>query len=64
MVREILKLGNPQLYDMSEEITEADLDSLSEWVQDLHDTLMDYRERYGAGRAVAAPQIGIKKRLL
>jgi peptide deformylase len=64
MVREILKLGNPQLYDMSEEITESDLDSLSEWVQDLHDTLMDYRERYGAGRAVAAPQIGIKKRLL
>ncbi|WP_349945131.1 peptide deformylase [Lacrimispora sp. BS-2] len=40
------------------------LDSLPEWEQDLHDTLMDYRERYGAGRAVAAPQIGIKKRLL
>ncbi len=64
MVREILKLGNPQLYETSEEIMEADLVSLSEWVQDLHDTLMDYRERYGAGRAVAAPQIGIKKRLL
>ncbi len=64
MVREILRLGNSQLYEMSEEITEADLVSLSEWVQDLHDTLMDYRERYGAGRAVAAPQIGIKKRLL
>lgn len=64
MVREILKLGNPQLYEMSEEITKADLDYLPEWEQDLHDTLMDYRERYGAGRAVAAPQIGIKKRLL
>lgn len=64
MVREILKLGNPQLYETSEEIVEADLDLLSGWVQDLHDTLMDYRKRYGAGRAVAAPQIGIKKRLL
>ena len=64
MVREILKLGNPQLYETSEEVVEADIAFLSEWVQDLHDTLMDYRERYGAGRAVAAPQIGIKKRLL
>lgn len=64
MVREILKLGNPQLYEISEEVTKTDLGFLPEWVQDLHDTLMDYRERYGAGRAVAAPQIGIKKRLL
>lgn len=64
MVQKILKLGNPQLYEMSEEVTEADLNSLSEWVQDLHDTLMDYREKYGAGRAIAAPQIGVRKRLL
>ena len=59
MVREILKLGNPQLYETSEDVVEADIAFLSEWVQDLHDTLMDYRERYGAGRAVAAAQIGI-----
>ena len=64
MVQKILKLGNPELYEVSKEVTEADLDSLSEWVQDLHDTLMDYRERYGAGRAIAAPQIGVRKRLL
>ncbi len=64
MIREILKLGNPQLYEISEEITEADLAFLPEWVEDLHDTLMDYRKKYGAGRAVAAPQIGIRKRLL
>ncbi len=64
MVREILKLGNPQLYEISEEITKDDLGFLPEWVEDLHDTLMDYRKKYGAGRALAAPQIGIKKRLL
>lgn len=64
MIREILKLGNPQLYETSEEITKTDLKFLQEWVEDLHDTLMDYRKKYGAGRAVAAPQIGIKKRLL
>ncbi|WP_250227630.1 peptide deformylase [Anaeropeptidivorans aminofermentans] len=64
MIREILKLGNPQLYEPSEEIVEEDFGFLPEWIEDLHDTLMDYRKKYGAGRAVAAPQIGIKKRLL
>jgi len=64
MVREILKLGNPQLYEISKEITECDIDCLSGWISDLHDTLMNYRKIYGAGRAVAAPQIGVQKRLL
>ena len=64
MIQEILKLGNPQLYEISEEIKREELPQLSQWVQDLHDTLMEYRRVYGAGRAVAAPQIGIKKRLL
>lgn len=64
MIKEILKLGNPQLYEISTPITEEDLPNLKEWVEDLHDTLMEYRKVYGAGRAVAAPQIGIQKRLL
>lgn len=64
MIREILRLGSPQLYEVSEEVTESDRNLLPGWVDDLHDTLMAYRKSYGAGRAVAAPQIGIKKRLL
>jgi len=64
MVREILKLGDPRLYEISSEIGERDREHIREWVADLHDTLMDYRKTYGAGRAVAAPQIGIRKRLL
>ena len=64
MVKEILLLGNPALYEKSEEITESEIESVDKWVRDLHDTLMDYRERHGAGRAIAAPQIGIKKRLI
>ncbi len=64
MVREILKLGNPQLYEISEEITEKDREQVKRWVADLHDTLMEFRKTYGAGRAVAAPQIGVRKRLL
>lgn len=64
MVRELLKLGNPRLYEISTEITLDELPQAAKWVGDLHDTLMDYRAAYGAGRAVAAPQIGIQKRLL
>jgi len=30
----------------------------------LHDTLLAFRKKHGAGRAIAAPQIGIQKRLL
>lgn len=64
MIREILKLGDERLYEISEPVTQTDFPQLQQWVTDLHDTLMEYRRVYGAGRAVAAPQIGIRKRLL
>ena len=64
MIKELLKLGDPRLYETSEAITRDELPQVSRWAEDLHDTLMDYRATYGAGRAVAAPQIGIRKRLL
>jgi peptide deformylase len=63
-VREVLLLGNPKLYEVSELITREELPQLDAMVQDLHDRLMDFRNRYGAGRAIAAPQIGTMKRLI
>lgn len=64
MIRPILLLGNPQLYEVSEPVLEGEVSSLMPSVSDLHDTLMNFRETYGAGRAIAAPQIGVKKRLI
>ena len=64
MVKDILLLGNPKLYETSQPVKQTDLTGLKEVVNDLHDTLIDFRERYGAGRAIAAPQIGVMKRLL
>ena len=64
MVREILLLGDERLYEICDAVTSADAGALPGWVQDLHDTLLDYRAAHGAGRAVAAPQIGVKKRLI
>jgi peptide deformylase len=63
-VREILLLGNPALYEISESVSEPELGSLKTVIQDLHDTMMNFRRRYGKGRAIAAPQIGLKKRLI
>jgi peptide deformylase len=63
-VRNILLLGNPRLYVPSEPVARVELDSLRSVLPDLRDTLMDYRRRWGAGRAIAAPQIGITKRLI
>ena len=64
MIREILKLGDPALYEISEEVTAADAPELNGWITDLSDTLLAYRKTYGAGRAIAAAQIGIRKRLI
>lgn len=63
-IRKILQLGNPQLYCASQAITEAECLQLSSVVADLHDTMMAFRAQYDAGRAIAAPQIGVMKRLL
>lgn len=63
-VREILLLGNPLLYQRCSEVREDEIPHLREVVRDLHDTMMDFRSRHGKGRAIAAPQIGVMKRLV
>ena len=63
-VREILLLGNPKLYELCVPIKREESQTISFTIQDLHDTLMHFREQYGAGRAIAAPQIGVMKRLI
>lgn len=63
-VKEILLLGNEQLYKTSEKIKKEETKKVEEVVQDLHDTLMDFRVKHKAGRAIAAPQIGYFKRLI
>lgn len=63
-VQTILLLGNPLLYQKCAEILPDELPQLPPIVADLHDTLMDFRARHVAGRAIAAPQIGVLKRLI
>lgn len=63
-VKEILLLGNPKLYEISEPLQENELEDLSPVIEDLHDTMADFKRKYGAGRAIASPQIHVMKRLI
>ena len=62
--REILLLGNPKLFEQCESVQETEIEQIRPIIQDLHDTLMAFRQKYKAGRAIAAPQIGALKRLV
>ena len=63
-VREVLLLGDARLHVVCEPVMEDELPAIGSIVEDLHDTLLDCRRRLGAGRAIAAPQIGVMKRLV
>ncbi|MDJ0829476.1 MAG: peptide deformylase [Desulfobacterales bacterium] len=63
-VKEILLLGNPKLYNVSVPVAQDQLDHIKSVVKDLHDTMMDFRNTYGVGRAIAAPQIDVMQRLI
>ncbi|HER00214.1 MAG TPA: peptide deformylase [candidate division Zixibacteria bacterium] len=63
-VCEILRLGNPKLHQKSEDVEKSELDDIKRVIDDLHDTIIDFRARHNFGRAIAAPQIGVFKRVI
>lgn len=56
-VKEILLLGNENLYKKCGEVKKTEIENAGLIVKDLHDTMMNFRKKYGFGRAIAAPQI-------
>ena len=64
MEREILLLGDPRLYEIAEEVEKEELESLKPVFTDMFDCIKAIRRDYGFGRAIAAPQIGVRKRLI
>lgn len=63
-VRDIILLGDPRLYEPSQLVKLDELKDIEPLICDLHDTLIDCKNKYGIGRAIAAPQIGVMKRLI
>jgi peptide deformylase len=61
---DILQLGNPLLYEVCKPVLQSELPLVEDWVADLHNVMEEIRGKYNFGRAIAAPQIGIMKRLI
>ncbi len=61
---DLLLLGDPRLYETCSPILPEESHLVEGWVADLHNVMQEVRAQYGFGRAIAAPQLGIMKRLI
>lgn len=61
---DILLLGDPRLHQPCEEVREDEIPTLLPAIKKMHALILAFREKYGFGRAIAAPQIGLMKRLV
>jgi peptide deformylase len=61
---DILVLGDSRLYEVSEPVLKEELPKVKDWARDLHEVMEAIRAEYGFGRGIAAPQLGIMKRLI
>ena len=63
-LNDLLLLGDPRLYEVCEPVSKEELPLVKEWVVDLHNVMEEIRAKYNFGRAIAAPQLGIMKRVI
>ncbi|MEK6299675.1 MAG: peptide deformylase [Acidobacteriota bacterium] len=62
--REILQLGNATLWQKSLAVEDPSSPDTESVIRDLSETLAGFREATGFGRGIAAPQIGVLKRVI
>jgi len=60
----ILQLGNPILRQKSLPVENPSAPEIAALIQDLADTLAHWRSTTGYGRGIAAPQLGVLKRVI
>ncbi len=63
-LKDLLQLGDPRLYEVCENIRYEELEQVKIWVADLHQVMEEIRAKYKFGRGIAAPQLGVMKRLI
>jgi peptide deformylase len=63
-LEDLLTLGNPKLYEVSNPIKKEELPMVNLWVADLNNIMEQIRAKYNFGRGIAAPQLGIMKSLV
>ena len=64
MVRTVLQLGDPALRQVCSTVSDATTPEIRALVSDLSDTLAFWRDTTGYGRGIAAPQIGVSRRVI
>lgn len=62
-LKDLLLLGDPRLYQICEPVLKNELHLLPGWIADMDNAMNEIRTKYNFGRAIAAPQLGIMKRL-
>lgn len=63
-IEKLLKLGSPILHKFSEPFSENEIQFAIDTANELKTILNECNLAYGFGRAIAAPQIGVLKRLI
>ncbi len=63
-IRPILQLGDPVLRERCARVEDPTSSDIRELVCDLTDTLAHWRNNTGYGRGIAAPQIGVLRRVI
>lgn len=63
-IKDILLLGDPCLYKTAEPVLKDELPDLQAYIELMWESILDIRKTYGFGRAIAAPQIGLQKRII
>ncbi len=63
-LEDLLLLGDARLYEICAPVAQEELPLVKDWVADLHNVMQEIRIKYQFGRAIAAPQLGIMKRLI
>ncbi len=64
MLEKILKLGDPILYEVADDVQQKELPELKEDIDLMDALIQECRRVNGFGRGIAAPQIGVLKRIV
>ena len=63
-LRTILQLGDPRLREVAPPVKDPTTPEIAALVKDLADTLAHWRSTTGYGRGIAAPQLGVRRRII
>lgn len=63
-LKDIRKIGDPVLREKSIPVSKDELPGLLPQLEKMWELIIEFRSEYGRGRGIAAPQIGLAKRII